>query len=245
MAPLHVTADNGRNGKGPDDVRALLPWYVNGTLGGDERKAVEAWLARHPGAQAEVEALRHLHRAVRAQPLQRPPDRVWAQLRARLQAATSPWPRWLTWAWTGLVTFILAFFLWALFQPGIVLRWQAHTSRPAQAHVWRVAEDGRLIPLAALPLPPGQQSATFVDPFVRPGTTYVYRVELVDRAGRVVWWWTVVQRADTQIVGFYVAIGFVSLAFGWMTVTAYVHVWNLSRRRSRPVQRHAPWVHNL
>lgn len=38
----------------------LLPWYVNGTLGAEDRAWVEEQLARHPEARAELEWLRSL-----------------------------------------------------------------------------------------------------------------------------------------------------------------------------------------
>jgi len=47
-------------------VEALLPWYVNGTLGDDERVRVEAHLAECPRCQAELASERLLQAALRA-----------------------------------------------------------------------------------------------------------------------------------------------------------------------------------
>ncbi|MDQ7028951.1 MAG: hypothetical protein Q9O62_03825 [Ardenticatenia bacterium] len=196
---------------------------MNGTLNEDERAVVDAWLARHPHARAEVDALRHLHRAMRARPPHRPPDHVWARIQAHLPTALRPWPRWLTWAWSALFTLLFALFLWATFQPGIVLRWYVHSSNPTQARVWRVSEDGHARLLASLSLSPDWRQGTFVDPFVRPGRTYVYRVEFIDQAGHVVWEQTVAERAD-RIWGYQTIIVVVSLISGWI-ITRWIIIW--------------------
>jgi hypothetical protein len=42
----------------------LLPWYVNGSLGSEDRAFVEAWLAQHPEARSELDWYRSLQRRV-------------------------------------------------------------------------------------------------------------------------------------------------------------------------------------
>ncbi|MBL8299477.1 MAG: hypothetical protein JNN30_14150 [Rhodanobacteraceae bacterium] len=42
-----------------DDIQALLPWYVNGTLNETERAAVESYLAEHPQERSALEFWRH------------------------------------------------------------------------------------------------------------------------------------------------------------------------------------------
>jgi hypothetical protein len=42
----------------------LLPWYVNGSLGAEDRAFVEAYLKQHPDAQSELEWHRSLQRRV-------------------------------------------------------------------------------------------------------------------------------------------------------------------------------------
>lgn len=42
----------------------LLPWYVNGSLGSDDRAVVEQYLAEHPQAHAELDWYRSLQRRV-------------------------------------------------------------------------------------------------------------------------------------------------------------------------------------
>ena len=42
----------------------LLPWYVNGTLGAEDRAFVEAYLEQHPEARSELEWYRSLQQRV-------------------------------------------------------------------------------------------------------------------------------------------------------------------------------------
>ena len=42
----------------------LLPWYVNGSLGAEDRAFVEAWLAEHPEGRSELEWYQSLQRRV-------------------------------------------------------------------------------------------------------------------------------------------------------------------------------------
>ena len=42
----------------------LLPWYVNGTLGGEDRAFVEAYLEQHPDARSELDWYRSLQQRV-------------------------------------------------------------------------------------------------------------------------------------------------------------------------------------
>ncbi len=205
---------NGGNGLMPDHVRDMLPWYVNGTLSPAEQEAVEAWLARHPEAYAEVEALRALHRAVAAQPTITPPKEVWNRLRAHVGRQQMGWPRWLVWAWGSVLAVGIFLLLWALVQPGIVLRWQVNSTDPAVVRVWRVVGEGDLVPLAMISLSPNQRVGAFVDSLVRPWKTYTYRVEVWDKRGQLAWGRTVV--APARGVWLYLAsIAIISFMGGW------------------------------
>jgi anti-sigma factor RsiW len=51
-----------------DDVAALLPFLVNGTLAGDEKVRVEAAVAADPGLQGELAALRAIRTQMQAEP---------------------------------------------------------------------------------------------------------------------------------------------------------------------------------
>lgn len=71
-----MMADNGRK---DDDLDRLLPWYVNGTLEGEERQAVEAYLERSADARDEVELLRQLRQQVKDQEFENSPGELGLQ----------------------------------------------------------------------------------------------------------------------------------------------------------------------
>ena len=48
-----------------DELEKLLPWYVNGTLQGEEKNAVEAFVEHDEGAQSQVEFLRKIRKTVK------------------------------------------------------------------------------------------------------------------------------------------------------------------------------------
>lgn len=68
------------------EIEELLPAYVNGTLNKDQQGAVEAYLAEHPDARAEVEWLRELRRGMCKLSQENSPGELgWHRLRRSLQ----------------------------------------------------------------------------------------------------------------------------------------------------------------
>ena len=47
-----------------ESIDELIPWYVNGTLGADDRERVEAYLKQHPEATAELNWYRSLSQRI-------------------------------------------------------------------------------------------------------------------------------------------------------------------------------------
>ena len=90
-------------GEGHREIKALLPWFVMGTLRPNEFAAVEAHLAQCPECRAEAEAERVLAAAVRdlSPDPQTDEARGWADMRRRLDREASAVPpptrmsRWL------------------------------------------------------------------------------------------------------------------------------------------------------
>ena len=78
------------------DVRALLPFHVNGTLDAAEQAAVEAALAADPALAREAEALARARRTLRAMPVDAPGaaglDRLMGALDAEAPAAPTAAP---------------------------------------------------------------------------------------------------------------------------------------------------------
>ncbi|MEL6575994.1 MAG: hypothetical protein AAFQ81_08900 [Pseudomonadota bacterium] len=71
-----------------EEASLLIPWYVNGTLEGEERALVERFMANDADFAAEVERERRVARAVRElDATEEAALESWKQLEARLQPA--------------------------------------------------------------------------------------------------------------------------------------------------------------
>jgi anti-sigma-K factor RskA len=108
---------NDENGPRPEELAA----YVDGELSPADRAEVEAWLADHPEAATEVEALRGLSQLWQTAAPPEPTEAQWAgvfsHIKAALPAAVAPslrWRRGLAWGLAALATaaaVLLAVFL--------------------------------------------------------------------------------------------------------------------------------------
>jgi len=67
------------NGNKDEALDLLLPWYVNGTLGAEERRQVEAYLERSSHARDEVDLLRQLRRQVKEEKIEHSPGELGLQ----------------------------------------------------------------------------------------------------------------------------------------------------------------------
>ena len=165
------------------EIEALLPFYINGTLDAEEAAQVEAALAMSTEMQEAVHEMRMLQQAwtTRTSPAPSP------HLREALLRAVEPQPsRLLAWAWHACLLVIVAVLVWAAVSPGIVLRWTVDpTAADAYAAfvVYRQVDEGAPEQMALVPA--GDRTTfVFVDSFVRPDREYVYRVVAVDAQGR-------------------------------------------------------------
>jgi anti-sigma-K factor RskA len=78
----------------------LLPWYVNGSLGADERAWVERYLADHPESRAELDWYRSLARNLHDKAPEVPATLGLAKVMSRIDAERPDWTERLT-AWLG------------------------------------------------------------------------------------------------------------------------------------------------
>lgn len=92
-----------------DELETLLPFYLNGTLGGRELEEVEAWLAGDPDAQAALaEADAEYSATLTANEAVRPPADAVARFARSLDAVAGPragaaGPGLMARLWQGLV----------------------------------------------------------------------------------------------------------------------------------------------
>lgn len=171
-----------------EELRELLPWYVNGTLSRDERAAVERWLRQSPQAAADLASWRRLSAAVSGQKLGRPSSSVRRRVMARTartQGAARTRRLRHAWVWGAALALAILVVLWSAIQPGIVLQWSVNDGPLTAFRVYRApAGSADFDLLQELPAQPDAQRYTYVDARLWPTQTYVYRVEGVRQSGQ-------------------------------------------------------------
>jgi anti-sigma factor RsiW len=106
-----------------DETAALLPWYLNGTLGEAERQRVEAWLRAVPGRDAELAMWHAVQLQMRNAPAAPEFDELaWRRLRSQL-----PGVRRTSWLKVAAAASVL---LIAGLQTAILVRDDAGVHRP-------------------------------------------------------------------------------------------------------------------
>ncbi|MEM6943502.1 MAG: zf-HC2 domain-containing protein, partial [Pseudomonadota bacterium] len=87
------------------EIWELIPWYVNGTLDGEERARVEAYAATSEQCAAEIRAQRRLATSLEdIAVLDAAAERGWSSLKSRISAEEAPPPKprrfnldWIRW----------------------------------------------------------------------------------------------------------------------------------------------------
>jgi anti-sigma factor RsiW len=171
-------------------LREWLPWYVNGTLGPAERRAVDEWLAGDPDAQAELAAWQRVRAQAVAQPQAALPAAVRARLMARVRSQTAlpqARPAWRpSWVWGLGAALIVVLLLWITVKPGIAVQWSVAQGQAGTFRVYRAdAGSTEFVLVGQLAAQPGVRAYTFEDAWLAPWQSYVYRVQAVGQAGAV------------------------------------------------------------
>jgi hypothetical protein len=168
-------------------ARALLPWYLSGTLTSAERQGVEAWLQADAQAAAELAAWSRLQEAVQSQPAAALPPDAWARLGTRLRAApAAPRMRVLPAMAGALLLALVAWaLLWALLRPGVRLAWSSSGGPVSGFQIYRASlQAGEMRLVGQVPAQPGARQYAFVDAALWPAGNYAYRVEVLGGTGQ-------------------------------------------------------------
>jgi anti-sigma factor RsiW len=128
------------NSETDDDLRALLPWYLNGTLAADERVRVEALLQCSAAAREELAGLRQLAPALKQAEQQRnqaqgaPTELGWARLQRSLQQEPAAARRdWWKPSLAAAAALVVALQLGILMRPASTdTDWQLQSGGPQQ-----------------------------------------------------------------------------------------------------------------
>lgn len=169
----------------------LLPWYLNDTLTGEEKKAVDILLRQEPNSQRELEAWRNIQRVLSNQPQQTPSPYLWNEISRRISEKRDPrhafgYLRSLVGFIAGLaITLAVLILLWLVIRPGIVLDWSISNDGMQAYKIFRAPQgttDYKL--LIQVRAKPGKIEYTYIDSLLLPWLNYSYIVEGVSQGGQ-------------------------------------------------------------
>ncbi|MGC9398600.1 MAG: hypothetical protein ACP5HM_05630 [Anaerolineae bacterium] len=129
-----------------------------------------------------------LREAVAGQPQAAPSPAVeralLAKIRVREAERLAPPPSWWTWVWGVAVALLVSVVLWAALKPGIVVSWTVQAERPTTFRLLRASSaTGDFRRLHTFEAAQAPRRYRYVDVYVWPGRTYVYRIE-AERSAR-------------------------------------------------------------
>ncbi len=218
-------------------LKALLPWYLNRTLPPAEQQRVERELQEHPELHQPLNEWRTVQTLVKGQQVQYPSPEVQARLMAQIRAHNLPrrqtLPPWLARSWGLLVTLVMLCLLWAVFQPGIQLRWQVSQGDIAGFHIYRApAGSADFTLLTEITQPSVAGAYRFVDTTVWRGQAYTYRIVTLGRDGQQLLSSEVLVGAGAALLG-QLSVTLTSVLLGWSAVLL-LERWPTPPRRYQP-----------
>jgi hypothetical protein len=168
--------------------RKLLPLYVTGRLSWFQKVIVESWLARSPEARTALAQAASIRKALISRPDVRPSQAVFSRIReqARVQTA-GPALEGKTWALGMLLGLLLAVLAWYAMPPVNVLAWSTSGPAPSEFRIYRGTGSDEPAGYKLISEVSADSSGAYryVDLWLQPGRTAVYRVEAVGIDGRV------------------------------------------------------------
>ncbi|MEA3308069.1 MAG: hypothetical protein U9Q70_00975 [Chloroflexota bacterium] len=192
------------------------PYSLNGKTDNDEGLLDWEELRTVVAEQTEVEPPPEIER------------RVLAQIRVREAERLTPAPTWYIWAQGVLVAILVTALLWGAFKPGLALEWEAETTTEIFFRISRTPQgSNEFVALYSLESAPAATSYRYVDVYVWPGTSYIYRVEALDAAEKVLAERFIIVEAVLALPG-QLAVLFSGLMVGYGAVV----LWQLKQRRA-------------
>ena len=213
--------------------RDLLPWYVNATLSEEDSNAVEKALKQDPEARTELESWQMLQSVVTDQTSLEPNrmlrQKILANVRVRTRQGRLAYARSSTvlnlMMGAGLtIAFLLL--LWGTIRPGIILQWSVSGGPLTSFEIYRAplgSQDYQLV--RSVTAQSDQVDYTYVDSFLVPGRTYVYRVEGLGSGGSATISQSITSDSKDVLLGQLVIL-FASLSMG-ISAVMLVKSWPL------------------
>jgi hypothetical protein len=212
-----------------ENLAALLPWYLNGTLSPSESRTIARWLRKSHGAlpdvgaprQTDLATWREVQRSVRSQPAAFPNPGVWRRIASEIShSPCRPLARIGTRLALGtcLALLLLALF-WTILQPGVLLEWSARGGTVVAFRIYRAplgTTDYSFV--GQIPADPRPGRYHYVDAKLWPGQRFVYRIDVVGAGGRLAAC-RILSGNSLVALPAQMAVGAVSLVIGYGVVT--------------------------
>jgi hypothetical protein len=159
------------------NIRELIPWYLNGTLNGDERKAVENYIHTDPRGKQLFEEWTRVRDYMIDQGMLSTSLILESELVSKIkrQGATQismvhPYA-------LGLALAILII-LWTILRPGVVLNWKVSGGEVTSFRIYRSIEGSNEFRLLDdIPVHNGEANFRYVDIVSLPFIDYTYYIE--------------------------------------------------------------------
>jgi len=171
-----------------EQLKALIPWYLNGSLPEEQKRALETWLASSSEARAEMETWLMIQASVHAQPRRLPSKNLRGKIIAH--AIVSSDKRRVN---SGeelihalMLSLMVMIILWIMVRPGIVLNWTVQDGSPSGFRVYRALEGSENFKLVGeIPASATSGHYTYVDLMALPAEAYTYQVQGIGQSGLV------------------------------------------------------------
>ena len=200
--------------------KLLLPAYLNGTIGPFERLVYILWLRLDTNTPAEIKKVERLQRGMQAQTTHEVPRNVLSSIQKQIEqeslvsgeipqrAVNRGIAGRLTWGIPIVLALLALGAIWYALPPAITLEWSVKGDQPSDFRVYRARLDGDdlanaadFVILSEVPAAGQGQPYTLMDVQLLPGQRYLYRVEAVDRSGKIVHSNTTVADSITALPG--------------------------------------------
>jgi len=168
--------------------------YANNTLSRPKRLVTQFWLSHNQAAQIEFRAIRTLQSSLHSQPTLAPKPEAFQLIQQRVTADVPTEQildrQWKLWAIPLGLLIVAGILLWQALPPVITLVWSAQGQELTTFKVYRglsnaagpiTVEDFILID--EVPADSLNNTYTFKDVPLLPGTQVVYRIDAVDEQG--------------------------------------------------------------
>lgn len=170
----------------PEQLKALIPWYLNGSLSEEQKCAMETWLRNSKEGQTELAAWHIIHTSVRDAPRRFPSNNLREKIivQAKDSCVTKKGNSVEGLVQTLILSLLVLFILWLTIRPGIILNWTVQDGDPSGFRVYRALQGSENFKLVGeIPASINSSKYAFEDMMPLPVGVYKYRIQGIEPSG--------------------------------------------------------------